>query len=261
MSPEPYYSDDMVTLFHGDMRDILPTVGVDVDACLADPPYGETSLKWDRWPDGWPKLVAKHTSRMWCFGALRMFGEKWPELTDEWKLSQDVVGEFEIDTLVWEKHNGSSGKTDRFRRVHELASYWYRGLWDEAHGDVPRVPNTGRNQGTRRVRVQTPHTGKQGNVDPWCDNGTRLMRSVIYARSMHGRAIHPTEKPVEVLTPLIQYAVPVGGLVLDPFAGSGSTLLTARSLGRRAIGIEGDEEYCEKAANRLAEPDLFGGAA
>ena len=57
---KPFYSDSSVTLFHGDMRDVLPTLGR-FDCCVADPPYGETSLAWDRWPDGWPALVAEHT--------------------------------------------------------------------------------------------------------------------------------------------------------------------------------------------------------
>jgi site-specific DNA-methyltransferase (adenine-specific) len=78
---------------------------------------------------------------------------------------------------------------------------------------------------------------------------------------MRGKAIHATEKPVEILAPLIEYSVPPGGVVLDPFAGSGSTLLTARQLDRRAVGIEANEEYCERAAERLSVPDLFGGAS
>ena len=64
------------------------------------------------------------------------------------------------------------------------------------------------------------------------------MRSVIPVRSMHGRAIHPTEKPVGILDPLIAYACPPGGLVVDPFAGSGTTLEAPRCPGRQAIGVE-----------------------
>lgn len=60
-----------------------------------------------------------------------------------------------------------------------------------------------------------------------------------------------------ILAPLIKYSTPPSGVVLDPFAGSGSTLLTARQLGRRAVGVEASEEYCERAADRLAVPDLF----
>lgn len=69
---------------------------------------------------------------------------------------------------------------------------------------------------------------------------------------MHSRSIHPTEKPLGILAPLIAYACPADGLVVDPFAGSGSTLDAARQSGRRAIGIEAREEYCEAAARRLS---------
>ena len=89
------------------------------------------------------------------------------------------------------------------------------------------------------------------------DGGPRLMRSVQFVRSMHGSAIHPTEKPIGILDPLIRYSCPPGGLVLDPFAGSGSTLDAARRSGRRAIGIEAREDYCEAIANRLAQGVLL----
>ena len=69
---KPYYEGGGIQLWHGDMREILPTLG-DFEACVTDPPYQETSLKWDRWVDGWPALVAEHTRSLWCFGSMRMF--------------------------------------------------------------------------------------------------------------------------------------------------------------------------------------------
>lgn len=257
---EPYCTDTAVTLYHGDMREVLPALDVQAAAVITDPPYGETSLAWDRWPDGWVKAVADITNALWCFGSLKMFMRQAHDFAD-WKYSQDTVGEFQIDTMVWEKHNGTGFAVDRFRCVHELASLFYRGRWADLHHDPPRVSAVFERGGKISIGANSrpTHTGKIG-TNAYTDDGTRLVRSVIRAKSVR-RGLHPTEKPTEILDPLIRYSVPPGGLVLDPFAGSGSTLLTARSLGRRAIGIEANEAYCEAAANRLAEPDLFGGAA
>jgi site-specific DNA-methyltransferase (adenine-specific) len=88
------------------------------------------------------------------------------------------------------------------------------------------------------------------------DGGPRLMRSVLAVRSCHGYAEHPTQKPIDLLTPLIEYSCPPGGLVLDPFMGSGSTLVAARQSGRRAIGIEIARGDCETAVARLAQQVL-----
>jgi adenine-specific DNA-methyltransferase len=68
---------------------------------------------------------------------------------------------------------------------------------------------------------------------------------------------HPCEKPLVMLTHMIEATSRPGDLILDPFAGSGSTLRAAKDLGRRAIGIEQDERYCDWIANRLAQDTLF----
>lgn len=242
----PYYADEAVQLYHGDCREILPALGIAADCIVTDPPYGETSLSWDRWPDGWPDAAALVTKSLWCFGSMRMFLAHHGEF-DGWKLSQDVI---------WEKANGTGFATDRFKRVHESIVHWYRGDWRSIHHVVPRVPATCKRGGNdrhdrKRTAPQGPHLGEIG-MTRYEDDGTRLARSVQRVPSVRG-GLHPTEKPAGILAPLITYSCPPGGLVIDPFAGSGSALDAARTSGRRAIGIEADERYCETIARRLSQ--------
>lgn len=240
---EPYFDDGQVTLYCGDFRAILPELGLTPDLVIADPPYGETSLPWDTWPDGWPAHVAAMGARsMWCFGSMRMFLDHRDEFS-EWRLSQDVV---------WEKHNGSGFAADRFKRVHEFATHWYRGNWGDLYHETPTTPDATPRQVRRKTRpTHMGDIGRSSYVTQ--EGGPRLMRSVIYARSMHGSAINETEKPEPILEPLIEYGCPPGGLVVDPFTGSCSTLVAARNLGRRVVGIEIREEQCAAAARRLAQ--------
>jgi site-specific DNA-methyltransferase (adenine-specific) len=116
----PYFQDEDITLYCGDMREIIPALGLKADAVITDPPYGETKLTWDRWPEGWPAVAASVAQQMWCFGTLRMFMDKAGELYDAWKLSHDII---------WEKQNGSGIRNDRFRRIHEQAAHFYQGEW------------------------------------------------------------------------------------------------------------------------------------
>lgn len=241
---EPYYSDELVTLFHGDMRDVLPALGVTADLIMADPPYGETSLAWDHWPEGWLDVAAEASRSLWCFGTLRMFLRHKDEFAG-WHFSQDVV---------WAKPRARGLAADRFARAHELAAFWYRGAWSDIyrsvqtepyHGKPAHIPSSGRD-GTGVYGISARPTYE--------DNGTRLTTTVLKGTAGDPRLLlHPTQKPAEVLSPLIAYACPPTGLVVAPFAGSGSDLDAARTSGRRAIGIEADERYCERAARRLSQ--------
>lgn len=230
---------------HGDCMKVMAELpSGSVDAIVTDPPYGQTSLDWDRWVKGWPEMAArvlKPTGSMWVFGTLRMFTDKWSEF-DGWRMAQDVV---------WEKHNGSSFHNDRFRRVHEQAVQFYQGSW----GDVYKgcvVTNDARARVVRR-KGRPAHMGQiEGTTYISEDGGPRIMRSVIYARSQHGTAIHPTQKPEGIVEPLIKNACPDGGIVLDPFAGSGTTGFVASRLGMSAILIEARDDYFTAMQERFA---------
>lgn len=243
--PAPYWEDAAVTLYHGDALELLPLLPK-ADAVVTDPPYGETALAWDRWPEGWPALASEVAPQMWCFGSLRMFMERREELAG-WKLAQDVV---------WEKHNGSGFDADRFKRVHELALHFYRGEWGDLYREPQKVAGEARPSARIKTREAGQHRGKIG-AEGYEYGDDRMQRTVIFARSCHGYAVHPTQKPEDIVAPLLQYSVPPGGLVVDPFAGSGTTLLVARKTGRRAIGIEAREDYCRAIVSRLAQGDLL----
>lgn len=253
---EPYYQDDFVTLYHGDCREVLLALDPDADLgtinlVVTDPPYGETSLQWDRWPDGWPRIVASFADSMWCFGSLRMFLEQHADFSD-WRLSHEVI---------WDKGVGSSMASDRFKRTHEYALHWYRGSWSEIQHTPPRERYHGPDRGVRHGGADRGEHFGSIRARKYEDDGTRIHTAIQRVPNMHGKALHPTEKPTGILEPLIAYGCPEAGVVLDPFAGSGSTLDAARQTGRSAIGIEADERYCEIAAKRLAQDTLFGGVA
>lgn len=240
----------------GDMRELVSDLADEsVDCILTDPPYGETSLVWDKWPVGWPALVRrvlKKTGSMWVFGSQRMFFERAGEFSG-WKLAQDII---------WEKHNGTGLFNDRFRRVHECALQFYRddGAWSAVYKD-PQFTNDATARTIRKKARPAHWIGAQkGNVYNSEDGGPRLMRSVIFARSEHSRAEHPTQKPIGIVEPLLLYSCPRGGVVFDPFAGSGTTGVVAARHGRSAVLFEGDAGFAGLAQSRLdGDAPLFSG--
>ena len=233
----------------GDCREIMPTLEPEsVDLVLTDPPYGETSLSWDRWQTGWPaaaRRVLKRTGSMWVFGSQRMFWDNGSEFSG-WKLVQDVV---------WEKHNGSGFNADRFKRVHESVLHFHRD--DAAWSEIYKMPQYTNDATARTVRRKAgrraAHMGEIGEHHyVSVEGGPRMTRSVIYVRSEHGRAEHPTQKPIGIVEPLLLYSCPPGGTVLDCFSGSGTTGIVATRHGRHSILIEARLEFVTLTERRTS---------
>lgn len=238
---KPYYSNERVVIYHADCRDIMPLLSA-VDLVVTDPLYGVTSFKWDKRVDGWAEVLpVKREATLWCFGSFRAFmGLSFPG----WRLAQDII---------WEKHNGSNFHADRFKRVHELIVQFYQEgtPWSSVYKNpIFTMDATKR---TLRRKKRPPHMGyiDEGSYQSE-DGGPRLQRSVIYMRSCHGHAEHPMQKPVELVKTLLKYSCPPGGVVLDCFMGSGSTLVAANNLGLKSIGIDIKEKDCEIAAKRCS---------
>lgn len=124
-------------------------------------------------------------------------------------------------------------------------------VWDK--GDNPGTGDLTMPWGNSAEEVYVLGSGWTGK------RGSNVLRFPTLSHQSESRPEHPTPKPVSLMETLIQKCPP--GVIADPFAGSGATLLAARAQGRRSIGVELEERYCELIASRLAQGDLFGGAA
>jgi len=231
----------------GDCRVLMPAEGP-FDLILADPPYGDTSLPWDRRVDGWLPLARaalKPSGSLWVFGSLRSFMATAEQFRFAgWKYAQEIV---------WEKTGGTGFQADRFKRVHELIAQFYidGAPWRDVYNDVQTTPDAIARSFLRRKKPA--HSGDiSAHFYHKEAGGPRIMRSVILQKNCRGRAIHPTEKPVPLLEILIRTSCPQGGLVGDWFAGSGAAGEACRLAGRRYVGCEIDAGMAELARGRIA---------
>lgn len=244
-----------MTILVGDCRALMPD-HAPFDMILADPPYGDTALGWDRRVEGWLALAHASlapTGSMWLFGSLRSLMAISGQC--------DAAGWRYVQEIVWQKTGGTGFQADRFKRVHELVVQFRRkdALWRDVYNDVQTTPDAV--EKTARRRISPPHMGQIGGYlyhKP--AGGSRIMHSVILQRNCRGRAIHPTEKPVPLLEILIRTSCPPGGLVGDWFAGSGSVGEACRATGRRYLGCEIDADMAARANARIAATLPLGGA-
>lgn len=213
--PVPYYEDTQsgIVIYHGDCREILPHLTG--DAVVTDPPYG---IGWSRatWvdnPDEYPSLIR------WLVAECQRIGG--------WSFV------FQAMLNVGRFHEWFPDGWRIFAACKNWAQIRPTGVW---HSWDPVVfwnsgPNSGPNSG---IVHRDYHVGNvAGNFKDHND--------------------HPSPRPLDTMRHIVGLAAASGQVVIDPFMGSGATLRAAKDMGRRAIGIEINERYCEMAVKRLAQ--------
>lgn len=227
----PYFERNGISIFHGDCREVLPTLSASVRLVLTDPPYGmafggfrgvEQNVRADGARAGMRIVlgalhamchVLSDDAHLYLF----CHWESWPDFYDAVSPFAQIK-----NALIWWKDRGGMGDVEaEYARDYEVILY----------GSRARRALNGRRDGAVLANFS--------NVGP--------------IKTRH----HPTEKPLDVCGYLIEKSSDEGDTVLDPFMGSGTTLRAAKDLGRRAIGIEIEERYCEIAARRLEQEVLF----
>lgn len=232
MSTEPYYSDDLVTLYHGDAMEVLAGLpSSSVALVVTDPPYvigavsaGNLASKSGGWADmmnsahwftAWYREVDRvlhSTGSMWTFA-------NWRTLPVVMRAATDARMAI-TSLMVWDKEWIGPGGPQGLRPSYEVCA-----LMAQPGFALP----------------------DRGTPDIW--------RHKVGSYKPHG---HPAEKPEPLVRRIIEACeLPPDAVVVDPFAGSGTTLAAARALGFHAIGIEAETRWCEVIADRLAQTELF----
>lgn len=225
-----YYEDAAVKIYHGDCREI--EILEKIDLVLSDPPYGGG-------------LAVDFADR------LKTQAGKW------WK---------NTDRATQRRHIPIHGDDAPFDpgallAVPARAHVFWGGNWYAS-----RLPDSGGwwiwdKRGGRRDVSEAEWPMSEAEL-AWTDigKGVRMFRHTWFGLirdSERGEHWHPTQKPVELMKWCIEMAkCPLGATVFDPFMGSGTTLRAAKDLGRKAIGIEIEERYCEIAATRMSQEVL-----
>ena len=227
---KPYYADDAVTLYHGDCRTVLPSLDdLSVDCVITDPPYSaQTHAGAQTGRDGGVQLV--HFASVTQDGLSEILADC-ARVTNRW-----FVG-----TLDW-RHTAAFADTPpkgwKFIRF---------GVWVKPDG-APQF--TGDRPGPGWESICFMHRDIAGRMK-WNGGG----RSSAWIHKV-ARGDHPTQKPLGLVADWVRLFTNPGETILDPFAGSGTTLRAAKDNGRKAIGVELDEAYCEVIARRLAQEVL-----
>ena len=228
---KPYYQDELATIYHGDCREIVPMLGKrGFDAVVTDPPYGVNFVH----GGGGGGIVSQGKSKP-IFGDDKAFDPAW--LVELGGKSKAKKGKFLTQATPVLIFGANHFPVSEFSNGQWL-------VWDKSCGQGPNASFVDAEfawMNRRSARCIYRHFW-MGIMRAGMDNPSKSARC------------HPSQKPVELMMWCIETArIGLGKTVLDPYMGSGSTGVACRLNGRKFIGIELDEQYCEIAAKRLRE--------
>ena len=249
---QPCECSDGLTIYHGDCLDILPLLEAgSVDMTMTDPPYGTTACEWDSiipLEPMWEQLKRVIKSN----GAIVLMASQ-PFTTT---LIASNMKMFKY-CWVWRKERGVGFQVAKYCPMSETE-------------DCVVFCNGKRKMATynpQMIKLDEPKkesfASSKSDSSPLANvnNGSRIAthrhpKNVIEIKRDPSR-IHPTQKPVALMEYMIRTYTNEGEAVLDFCLGSGTTLRACKDLGRRGVGIELEERYCEIAARRLEQGVLF----
>lgn len=232
----PYYEDDAVTLYHGDCREVLPTMAdQSIDCVITDPPYSDATHKGARTRTVGANSDALVTFEEWGYEDMRRTLDEFGRLTRRWIVA----------TMDW-RHVANLAESPPVGLRFVRFAVWVK------PNSTPQLTGDRPAPGWEAIACLHNESTKLA----WNGGGKRGVWVVNTINAVD----HPTAKPLPMVAEWVRLFTNPGDLILDPFAGSGTTLRAAKDEGRHAIGIELDERYCEVAARRLAQDALdFGG--
>ncbi len=248
------YEDQVIC---GDAFKVLKKLSIEkrFDLLFADPPYNLTKLfgkerftersadTYEEWLDSWLRLcipLLKETASIYICGdwrsssAIQRVGSKYFKLRNR---------------ITWEREKGRGARSNWKNTAEDI---WFFSVSDEYTFNLDSVK--------QRRRVLAPYKDN-GQPKDWTETKDGSYRDTHPSNiwtdisvpfwSMPENTDHPTQKPEKLLAKIILASTNPGDLILDPFAGSGTTAVAARKLGRNFVAIESDERFCLLAQKRL----------
>lgn len=223
-----YFQDDSVTLYHGDSFKVMASMADEsVDCVITDPPYTNyvhKNAKSNRSGNGISEINFDSFTDDMLLTAFVELGR----LTKGW-----VVSTLDHRHALPMEQNPPQGL--ELKRI---------GVWVKTN-PMPQISSDRPAHGWESIA----YLFKSGQKSWWNGGGSHGN----YVSNLATPTGHPTPKPVKMFSSFVERFSNPGDLIFDPFAGGGTTLVAARNLGRRAIGVELDEKYCEIIAKRLQQ--------